>query len=169
MPKTIIAMATERGEFIQLEDGFYYYWPKGSGAISPVNLRAIAAHLDDMNACWQAVCEYTADRQNTQMWVAGIQLIDATIAALQAAGVMVLYGDDGGDKRIALGSRAEAVALVASVAESELYFRHKDHVRNSMMRVIPGNGVEAICDHSEWHADFLRVLQAVLANAEATA
>lgn len=43
----------ERGEFHTLEDGFFYYWPSQTGAISAEQLRAIADHLDKLNSEWQ--------------------------------------------------------------------------------------------------------------------
>ena len=45
----IIKMATERGEFLPLEDGFCYYAPNGCGGISADDLRKLADHLDEIN------------------------------------------------------------------------------------------------------------------------
>lgn len=51
--KRLITLAEERGEFLQLEDGYLYYAPSlGNGALSPWMLRAIADELDRRNAPW---------------------------------------------------------------------------------------------------------------------
>jgi hypothetical protein len=40
-------------DFIPLEDGYYYYWPRpGKGGFSADNLRAIADELDRKNKPW---------------------------------------------------------------------------------------------------------------------
>lgn len=57
--KDIIELAEERGEFVKLEDGYVYWYPKG-GAISSYRLRAMADELDRRNADWDKTVE--------QMW-----------------------------------------------------------------------------------------------------
>lgn len=50
--------AQESGDFIQTEDGFYVYWPRGLGGyLSAEVLRALADKLDEMNAEWREVVE----------------------------------------------------------------------------------------------------------------
>ena len=59
----IIKMADELGEFIYLEDGFLYYDPKSSGAISAHQLRTIADELDRRNKNWSdQIDEYFRNR-----------------------------------------------------------------------------------------------------------
>jgi hypothetical protein len=53
----IIQKAAEEGEFITLEDGFFYYWPNRPGAFSAHHLRQLADALDKMNADWQKQIE----------------------------------------------------------------------------------------------------------------
>lgn len=54
----VIAMAHERDEFAQLEDGFYYWWPpKTGGAIAAHELRWIADELTAMNRDWEETIE----------------------------------------------------------------------------------------------------------------
>jgi hypothetical protein len=45
----IIRDIENRGEFLQLEDGFWYYAPGGKGAVSESVLRQIADELDARN------------------------------------------------------------------------------------------------------------------------
>lgn len=45
----VIRQAIDRGEFGQLEDGFWYYWPTRGGAIGATVLRLIADELDARN------------------------------------------------------------------------------------------------------------------------
>jgi hypothetical protein len=41
------------GEIVMLEDGLYYYWPKGcDDCFSPQNLRNLADHFDELNEKW---------------------------------------------------------------------------------------------------------------------
>lgn len=47
--ETLIKKVDDRQEIALLEDGFHYYFPKGSGALSPENLRDIADELDSRN------------------------------------------------------------------------------------------------------------------------
>lgn len=49
----VIKRYTEEGCFTALEDGFWYFWPKGAGAIPSWHLRAIADHLDNKNRKWE--------------------------------------------------------------------------------------------------------------------
>lgn len=58
----VIAVATQREEFVTLEDGFVYYWPwrkphYWTGALSAHVLRWIADELDARNAQWAADME----------------------------------------------------------------------------------------------------------------
>ena len=48
----IIKAAEENAEFIQLEDGFWYYWPKGIGAISEHELLLLHQELVRRNKKW---------------------------------------------------------------------------------------------------------------------
>lgn len=48
----IIEVADKDNEFVMLEDGFYYYWPKGKGAIPAYQLRLLADELDKRNKEW---------------------------------------------------------------------------------------------------------------------
>lgn len=52
-PSNILDRA--RKEFVCLEDGFLYYWPSGSGAIAPHELRIIADELDRLNKTWSDI------------------------------------------------------------------------------------------------------------------
>lgn len=52
MTNRIIQVAEERGEFLYLEDGYLYYAPNGSGAISAHDLRTLADELDRRNKKW---------------------------------------------------------------------------------------------------------------------
>lgn len=45
----IIKLANERDEFIQLEDGDFYYWCQSVGAINATDLRILADELDRRN------------------------------------------------------------------------------------------------------------------------
>lgn len=51
--KTAVEIAHERGEFDRLEDGFYYWFPSGSGGVSEDQLRLIADELARINRAWQ--------------------------------------------------------------------------------------------------------------------
>lgn len=54
----IIRRATERGEFLQDVDGFFYYWPSANGgAFSAWVLRALADELDRLNGPWEGVIQ----------------------------------------------------------------------------------------------------------------
>jgi hypothetical protein len=48
----IIKAAEENAEFIQLEDGFWCYWPKGIGAISEYELLLLHQELVKRNKKW---------------------------------------------------------------------------------------------------------------------
>jgi hypothetical protein len=51
----VIAMSTERGDFVQDDSGYYVYWPdRVRGYVGAAELRIIADHLDAMNAEWDA-------------------------------------------------------------------------------------------------------------------
>jgi len=49
---TINERWTLENEIVTLEDGFKYYWPAGSGALSAHNLREMADYLDELNKDW---------------------------------------------------------------------------------------------------------------------
>lgn len=49
----IIKKADERGEFIMLEDGFWYYWPVDRGAISEYDLFLLWQELKRRNKMWK--------------------------------------------------------------------------------------------------------------------
>ena len=49
---SIVEVADKDNEFVMLEDGFYYYWPKGQGAIPAYQLRLLADELDERNKEW---------------------------------------------------------------------------------------------------------------------
>lgn len=52
--RNIVVLAKERGEFVTLEDGFYYYGPSNnSGVIAAHHLREIADELDQLNKIWE--------------------------------------------------------------------------------------------------------------------
>lgn len=61
--KTIVSVAEESGEFVTLEDGFVYYWPKGVGAIPAYQLRQLADELDKRNAEWEKQINEYFDKQ----------------------------------------------------------------------------------------------------------
>ncbi len=48
----IIQMAEADDEFVMLEDGFWYYWPKGVGAISEYDLLLLHQELLRRNKKW---------------------------------------------------------------------------------------------------------------------
>lgn len=52
MSNRIVEIAEESKEFVMLEDGFVYYWPNKSGAISAHELRALADEIDRRNRDW---------------------------------------------------------------------------------------------------------------------
>ena len=43
---------TQGGEFVTLEDGYVYYWPRAVGALDAELLRMISYILDDKNIKW---------------------------------------------------------------------------------------------------------------------
>jgi hypothetical protein len=49
----IIQMAEADDEFVMLEDGFWYYWPKGTGAISEYDLLLLHQELMRRNKKWK--------------------------------------------------------------------------------------------------------------------
>lgn len=49
----IVKHAEEHDEFVMLEDGFWYYWPKGQGAISEYQLLLLHKELMKRNKKWQ--------------------------------------------------------------------------------------------------------------------
>lgn len=57
----LLEKAKEANDIIALDDGFYYYWVHGKGALSAWNLRCIADELDRMNEPLQrSIEEYFA-------------------------------------------------------------------------------------------------------------
>lgn len=54
---SVVQKADERGNFVQAEDGFWYYFPTGSGFLSAWDLRVLARELDRRNAEWQAIID----------------------------------------------------------------------------------------------------------------
>lgn len=64
-----VADRVKPGEWMKLEDGYWYYWPEGmSGCFSSENLRDIADRLDEKNYEWdrevEAALEYKDKRWN---------------------------------------------------------------------------------------------------------
>lgn len=50
----LISAAEENNEFVILDDGFYYFWPKANaGAYSSWMLRVLADECDRRNKSWQ--------------------------------------------------------------------------------------------------------------------
>jgi len=61
----IIKKAEKAGEFVMLEDGFWYYWPLDKGAISEYDLYCLYQELVKRNKKWQEnIDEYF--RQNKE-------------------------------------------------------------------------------------------------------
>jgi len=54
---SILDKALEQNDFLYLEDGFLYFWPKNTEAYSAHNLRELADYLDQINEKWQADIE----------------------------------------------------------------------------------------------------------------
>lgn len=56
--RMVVHLVHERGDIIQVEDGFYNFWPvKNRGYFTAHNLRCIADELDRLNAPIQADLE----------------------------------------------------------------------------------------------------------------
>lgn len=67
MTDRIIELADERKEFVALEDGYSYYWPKEGGALSTNDLRVLADELDRRNAPWDKVVkDYFKDTKDVE-------------------------------------------------------------------------------------------------------
>jgi hypothetical protein len=47
-----IVSAIKRDEIVKDVDGYFYWWPSKPGYVDAAALRAIAAHLDKINADW---------------------------------------------------------------------------------------------------------------------
>jgi hypothetical protein len=60
----IVKVAEERGELMQDVDGFFYYFPKGSGSIPAYQLRQLADELDRRNAPWEKQINEYFDKQS---------------------------------------------------------------------------------------------------------
>lgn len=67
----LLKIVNDRGEFMELEDGYVHWWPSDGtrgGAISAWQLRAIADELDRRNQVWDAVINGTLPPPVLQVW-----------------------------------------------------------------------------------------------------
>lgn len=64
----VVRMASERGEFAELEDGYVHYFPGKGGALAAWELRALADELDRRNATWDAVVSGALPPECLQVW-----------------------------------------------------------------------------------------------------
>lgn len=65
--KDIIKHAEKNGEFVMLEDGFWYYWPVDKGAISEYDLYCLYQELVKRNKKWQEdIDEYFRNQQRSE-------------------------------------------------------------------------------------------------------
>lgn len=57
--KRVIRMSTQRGDFVQGDDGYYVFWPDSHnhGALSPADLRILADHIDKLNEPWDKIIQ----------------------------------------------------------------------------------------------------------------
>ena len=63
----IIKHAEKNGEFIMLEDGFWYYWPVDKGAISEYDLYCLYQELVKRNKKWQEeIDEHFRNQQRSE-------------------------------------------------------------------------------------------------------
>jgi hypothetical protein len=63
----IIKHAEKNGEFVMLEDGFWYYWPVDRGAISEYDLYCLYQELVKRNEKWnEEVNEYFRNQQQSE-------------------------------------------------------------------------------------------------------
>ena len=63
----IIKHAEKNGEFVMLEDGFWYYWPVDKGAISEYDLLMLHQELVKRNKKWQEnIDEYFRNQQRSE-------------------------------------------------------------------------------------------------------
>lgn len=63
----IIQHAEMNGEFVMLEDGFWYYWPVDKGAISEYDLYCLYQELVKRNKKWQEnIDEYFRNQQRSE-------------------------------------------------------------------------------------------------------
>lgn len=53
----MISISRINDDLLKLEDGYVYYFPKTTGALSSHNLRQIADILDEKNAEWDAIVQ----------------------------------------------------------------------------------------------------------------
>ena len=74
MSRSIVRLVESRGEFEQLEDGFWYYWPSPNnmGALSSHNLKAIAQELDRRNKEWTEKIEKELGQEAERARLAGV-------------------------------------------------------------------------------------------------
>ena len=63
MSKRIIEAALESGEIIAIENGFFYWWPSGNGALAAHELRTLADYLDERNSEAEAHIESAPSQQ----------------------------------------------------------------------------------------------------------
>lgn len=62
----IVEKAEAADEFVMLEDGFWYYWPKGVGAISEYDLLLLHQELLRRNKKWnEDIDEYFRNQQQS--------------------------------------------------------------------------------------------------------
>jgi hypothetical protein len=64
----LLKIASERGEFAELEDGYVHWFPSAGGAISAWEAREIANELDRRNQVWDAVVNGTLPPPVLQVW-----------------------------------------------------------------------------------------------------
>lgn len=63
----IIKHAEKNGEFVMLEDGFWYYWPVDRGAISEYDLYCLYQELVKRNEKWnEEINEYFRNQQRSE-------------------------------------------------------------------------------------------------------
>lgn len=63
----VIQVCTENGDIVCGDDGFYIYWPtKQTGALTQVDLRIIADHLESLNKGWEETINNYFNNLNTQ-------------------------------------------------------------------------------------------------------
>jgi len=54
----ILSISEKRGDYVTLEDGYVYFWPKGNGAMAAWHLRALADEIDRRNEDWDKIVQY---------------------------------------------------------------------------------------------------------------
>lgn len=55
----VIRISTERGDFVQGDDGYYVYWPDSTnrGSLSETDLRILADHIHKLNEPWDKIIQ----------------------------------------------------------------------------------------------------------------